>query len=131
MKVAEVILVQDRQAPGRGHISVEERPVIELGPLDDSHPGQPGNLRPVTALGRRQDHGHRLGVAGRQLLDHSEGEGVVAADDKMIAAGRQGLVRGHGVILLHLCVDSGAYWPFLPLPGSWHSCRQGDARRPS
>ncbi len=99
MKVAQVVLVQDGQAAGGLQAGRQERAVVELGPLDHPHAGQPGDPRPVAALGRRQDHGDRLAVAGRQLLRHPRGERVVAADDEVTGTCGRGRVRGHAVSL--------------------------------
>jgi hypothetical protein len=49
-------------------------------------------------VGPEQD-GHGLAVSGGQLLDDPAGEGVLPADDEMVAAGRDQGNGGHGVIL--------------------------------
>ena len=73
--------------------------MVKLGALDDPDPRQLGDP-PAMAAGRgRQDDGDLLAEPARQFLDHPQGQGIVPADDQMIAASASARIGGHGVIL--------------------------------
>ena len=99
VEVAEVVLAQQGQGAGGRHVGGEEGLVVQLGPLDDPHAGQPGDRRAVAPLRRRHDHRDLLAVPERQLLDHPGGKRVVAAEHDVITAGTYRGIAGHGVIL--------------------------------
>ena len=99
VEVAEIVLPEQGQRPGRGQPRVQEGLVVEFGALDDPDPRQLGDP-PAMAVGRgRQDDGDLLAVPARQFLDHPQGQGIVPADDQMIAASARARIGGHGVIL--------------------------------
>ena len=98
VKVAQIVLAQQGQGPGRRHAGGQERLVIHVGALDHPHPGQAGDLRSVASPGRRQDDRDLLAVPECQLLGHSRGKRVIPAQHQMIATGMHG-IDGHGAIL--------------------------------
>jgi len=126
MKVAEVVLAEQGERQGGLDPGGAERVRAQFRPLDDLHPGQRGDPRPVTlALGPEQD-GHRLAVSGAQLLDDPAGERIFPADNKMVAAGRDQGDGGHGAIL-NRPGDGRQPTGILPLSAGTPPGRSGDA----
>ena len=102
--------------------------MVKLGPLDDLHARQPGDLRAVAPVGGRKDDGDLLAVASREFLDHYFHERAIAADNEMIAARRHRGVRSHGAILARLGrrgQDNRARTPKIPASDVAGSCGAG------
>jgi len=95
MKITEIVLVQDGECPRRLHPGVEEGLLIQFRALDELHARQPGDGRPVTAAGGRQDNRDALAVPDGEFLDHPGREGVVPAHDEMTPAGLRAGKGGH------------------------------------
>lgn len=95
MEIAEIVLVQDGERPGGLHPGIEEGLLIQLRALDELHARQPGDGRPVTAAGGRQDDRDALGVPDGEFPDHPGREGVVPAHDEMTPAGLNAGKGGH------------------------------------
>src|SRR5215468_1122438 len=131
MEVAQVILAQQGQGAGRLHLRGGEGVGVQFRPLDDPYLGQAGDAGPLALLPGAQQNRDFLAVGGGQFLDDPGGEGVVAAHDKMVAAGRDPGEWRHGAILTAIPAHTGRKgWTASPENGAPGSA-QGEAIRPS
>jgi hypothetical protein len=99
VEVAQVVLAQERQRAGGLDPRRGERVIVQLRPLDDPHPRQPGYLWAETLVTGPEHDRHGFAVSGGQLLDDAAGERVLPAHDELVAAGRDQGKGGHGEIL--------------------------------
>ena len=106
VEVAQIVLAQQGQRPGRLDPGSGEGAGIQVRPLDDAHPGQPCDARPLVLLPGSQQDRHLFAVGGGQFFDDPGGEGVVTAHDKMVAARCEPGEGRHGAILARMC-DTG------------------------
>ena len=99
MEVGQVVPAHQGDGPGGPGARVRERGPVQLRPLDDPDPRQPGNPRPVTARPGTEQHCYPLAVVDGELFHYPVGQHVVPADDQVIPVlGESAGHRGHGEI---------------------------------